>query len=195
MMITVYFVRHGETDWNAEARLQGQADKDLNDTGRAQASANGRTLGRLIGDGAAFDFVASPMRRTRETMELMRAAMGLDAGGYRTDSRLVEVNFGDWQGHTFAELEAVDPGCFARRQADKWGFEPPGAAAESYEALAARVKPWLDAVAQDTVCVTHGGVIRAIFALTGTLARSEAAILPVPQDRVLRLAGGTLEWI
>jgi probable phosphoglycerate mutase len=57
------------------------------------------------------------------------------------------------------------------------------------------VKPWLDAVAQDTVCVTHGGVIRAIFALTGTLARSEAAILPVPQDRVLRLAGGTLEWI
>jgi probable phosphoglycerate mutase len=107
----------------------------------------------------------------------------------------VEVNFGDWQGHTFAELEAVDPGCFARRQADKWGFVPPGAAAESYEALAARVKPWLDAVAQDTVCVTHGGVIRAIFALTGTLARSEAAILPVPQDRVLRLAGGTLEWI
>ena len=194
-MPTVYFVRHGETDWNAEARLQGQADKDLNDTGRAQASANGRALGRLIGAAAGFDFVASPMLRTRRTMELMRAAMGLDPEGYRTDARLVEVNFGDWQGHTFAELEKVDPGCFARRQVDKWGFVPPGAEAESYEALAARVRPWLEAVVRDTVCVTHGGVVRAVFALTGALSRNEAAILPVPQDRLLLLAGSVPEWV
>jgi len=191
---TVYFVRHGETDWNAEARLQGQADTDLNETGRAQASANGRALAELIGTAAPFDFVASPMRRTRETMELMRAAMGLDPAGYRTDPSLVEVNFGDWQGHTFAELETVDPGCFARRESDKWGFVPPGEGAESYAGLAARVRPWLDGVGRDTVCVTHGGVIRAVFALTGTLKPHEAAILPVPQDRLLRLAGDTLEW-
>jgi probable phosphoglycerate mutase len=120
--------------------------------------------------------------------------MGLDPAGYRTDPSLVEVNFGDWQGHTFAELETVDPGCFARRESDKWGFVPPGEGAESYAGLAARVRPWLDGVGRDTVCVTHGGVIRAVFALTGTLKPHEAAILPVPQDRLLRLAGGALEW-
>ena len=192
---TVYFVRHGETDWNAEARLQGQADTDLNEKGRAQASANGRALAALIPEPEAFDFVSSPMLRTRHTMERLRAAMGLDASGYRTDPRLVEVNFGDWQGHTFAELERVDPGCFARRQADKWGFVPPGEGAESYERLAARVRPWLDGVARDTVCVTHGGVLRAVFMLCGALTPGEAVMLPIPQDRILRLAGGVLEWI
>ena len=192
---TVYFVRHGETDWNAEARLQGQADTDLNDTGRAQASANGRLLARLIADPSTFDFVSSPMLRTRETMQRLRAAMGLNPSGYRTDPRLVEVNFGDWQGQTFAELEKVDPGCFARRQADKWAFVPPGNEAESYAGLAERVKPWLDGVAGDTVCVTHGGVLRAMFSLTGAMQPNEAVMLPIPQDRVLRLSGGTLEWL
>ena len=192
---TVYVVRHGETDWNAEARLQGQADTDLNRTGRAQATANGHALARLIPDPAAFDFVSSPMRRTRQTMERLRAAMGLDPSAYRTDSRLVEVDFGDWQGHTFAELEAVDPGCFARRQVDKWAFVPPGEGAESYAQLAGRVKPWLEAVSRDTVCVTHGGVMRAVFSLVGALAPNEAVMLPIPQDRILRLRQGMLEWI
>lgn len=192
---TVYFVRHGETDWNAEARLQGQADTDLNEKGRAQASANGRALARLIADPAAFDFVASPMLRTRDTMERLRAAMGLDPSAYRTDSRLVEVNFGDWQGHTFPELEAVDPGCFARRHADKWAFVPPGEGAESYAGLAARVRPWLEGVARDTVCVTHGGVLRAAFRLTGSLPPAECAALVIPQDRLLRLRNGRLEWL
>ena len=192
---TVYFIRHGQTDWNAENRLQGQADIDLNVTGRAQAWNNGLALGKLISDPGLFDFVASPMRRTRETMERLRAAMGVDPSVYRTDPRLVEINFGDWQSHTFAELETVDPGCFARREADKWGFTPPGEGAESYEDLVARVRPWLEAVDDNTVCITHGGVIRAIFLLTGTLKASEAAMLTVPQDRILRLQGGVLEWL
>ena len=192
---TVYFIRHGETDWNAEARLQGQADTDLNETGRAQASRNGQHLAELVADPAGFDFVSSPMRRTRETMERLRAAMGLDPAGYRTDARLVEVNFGDWQGHTFVELEAVDPGCFARRQADKWTFVPPGEGAESYDRLAARVRPWLEGVAGATVCVTHGGVMRAVFSLVGALEPNEAVMLPIPQDRILRLRQGALEWL
>lgn len=192
---TVYFIRHGQTDWNAENRLQGQADTDLNMTGRAQAWNNGLALGKLISDPGQFDFVASPMRRTRETMERLRAAMGVDPLVYRTDPGLIEINFGDWQNHTFAELEAVDPGCFARREADKWSFTPPGEGAESYVDLVARVRPWLDAVVGNTVCVTHGGVIRAIFLLKGRLKPSEAAMLAIPQDRILRLQDGALEWL
>ena len=101
----VYIVRHGQTAWNAEFRLQGQADTDLNALGREQATGNGRRLADLVGDPGEFDFVASPMRRTRETMERIRAAMKLDPLAYRTDIRLIEVNFGDWQSFTFAELE------------------------------------------------------------------------------------------
>ena len=75
----IYMIRHGQTDWNAEGRLQGQQNIDLNALGREQASRNGEDLLALIGDRVGdFAFVASPLARTRETMELLRAAMGLD---------------------------------------------------------------------------------------------------------------------
>jgi len=192
---TVYIVRHGLTDWNAEARLQGQAETDLNETGRAQATGNGRRLAGLIADPAAYDFVASPMRRTRRTMELLRAAMGLAPEGYRTEPRLIEVHFGDWQGFTLAEIEARRPGAIAGREADKWNFLPPGADAESYRILADRVRPWLEAVAQPTVCVTHGGIVRAVFNIVEGMPEARAAAMPVPQDRILELRDGRLRWL
>jgi broad specificity phosphatase PhoE len=192
---TVYFVRHGQTDWNAEGRLQGQADTDLNDTGRAQARRNGELLRGVVGESTAFDFVSSPLRRTREPMERIRVAMGLAPDDYRLDPRLVEVHFGDWQENTFAELESRDPGCFARREEDKWNFIPPGEGAESYAILTERIRPVLEEMARDTICVTHGGIIRSIFRLTDTLSPAECAALIVPQDRVLRLRDGRLEWL
>ena len=148
-----------------------------------------RRLRELIGDPAQFDFVASPMRRTRETMERVRIAMGLPPDGYRTDARLVEVHFGDWQGFTFAELEAIEPGCTAARSRDKWNFVPPGEGAESYEMLMERVRPWFEALDRPTVCVTHGGVIRAIFRMLTDTPSRQAARLEIFQDRVLRLRG------
>lgn len=191
----IYFVRHGETDWNVEGRLQGQADTDINARGRRQADRNGRRLAGLIGDGQGFDFVASPMRRTRETMERIRSAMGLDPTEYRTDPRLVEVSFGDWQGWTFAEIEARSPGSPKARRRDKWNFCPPGTNAESYEMLRRRVVPWLEEVSRETVCVTHGGIIRTIFRTVAGMPEADAAALSVPQDRVLKLEGKTLEWL
>lgn len=195
MSTLAYFIRHGQTDWNAELRFQGQVDVDINATGRAQARANGRLLAGLIANASAFDFVASPMRRTRETMEIVREAMGLPAEGYRTDARLMEVHFGDWQGLTAAEVDAARPDSIAARERDKWGFLPPGAEAESYERLAERVRPWLAELARPTVCVTHGGVVRALHLLMGAATREQAAALDVPQDRVLRLEGGRFDWL
>lgn len=195
MIPLIYFVRHGQTPWNAEQRLQGQADIDIDAVGREQADRNGRRLAELIANPEAFDFVASPMRRTRETMERVRAAMGLDPSVYRTDERLVEVNFGDWQGFTFAELEAHQPGVSGARQVDKWDFVPPGSDAESYEMLTRRIRPWLAEVARPTVCVTHGGVMRAIFRLVEELPKNKAAALEIPQDRVLKVENGRLNWL
>lgn len=191
----VYFVRHGETGWNAEQRLQGQADTDINSRGREQADRNGRRLAELIEHPADFDFIASPMRRTRETMERIRIAMGLEPTAYRTDARLMEVHFGDWQGHTFAELEARQKGSTAARSRDKWNFVPPGVHGESYQMLLERVRPWFEALERPTVCVTHGGVIRAIFRLVANTPPREAAALEISQDRVLKLEGGKLTWL
>ncbi|ESY78650.1 MAG: histidine phosphatase family protein [Mesorhizobium sp.] len=190
-----YIVRHGQTAWNAEFRLQGQADTDLNALGREQATGNGRRLAELVHDPENFDFVASPMKRTRETMERIRAAMQLDPDAYRIDPRLVEVNFGDWQGSTFAELETRYPGASRTRALDKWNFQPPGEGAESYRMLLERVKPWFDALNRQTVCVTHGGVMRTLFRLVLDMAEDEAANLEIPQDRVLKLEGKSMEWL
>ncbi|WP_309083637.1 histidine phosphatase family protein [Chelativorans sp.] len=195
MLPLLYIVRHGETDWNAQARLQGQADTDINERGRAQADRNGRRLAELLADPASFDFVASPLRRTCETMERVRVQLGLPATGYRTDPRLKEVHFGAWQGFTYAELEAREPGCTERRSRRKWHFLPPGGDAESYEVLAGRVRAWLDEIARPTVCVTHGGVIRTVFHWIGGAAPEEAAEMHIPQDRVLRVENGRLEWL
>jgi broad specificity phosphatase PhoE len=191
----VYFVRHGETDWNVEGRLQGQADTDINARGREQADRNGRVLARVIENPQDFDFVASPLRRTCETMERVRRAMGLDPDDYRTDPRLVEVHFGDWQGLTYREIEARAPGSTKARRRDKWNFRPPGPEGESYETLRLRVQPWLAGLIRPLVCVTHGGVIRVVFRTIGNVAEREAARLHVPQDRVLRLENSTLEWV
>ena len=191
----VYIVRHGQTQWNAEHRLQGQADTDLNALGREQATQNGHRLAELIHDAKDFDFVASPMRRTRETMERIRAAMGLDPLDYRTDARLIEVNFGDWQSYTFAELEAKSPGVTRSRALDKWNFQPPGDGAESYQTLLERAKPCFDAMRHRTICVTHGGVIRTLFRFVLGMAEDEASNLDIPQDRLLRLEGKSLEWL
>jgi probable phosphoglycerate mutase len=195
MFPLVYFIRHGQTDWNVEHRLQGQADIDLNAVGRSQAVRNGRKLAELIADPSEFDFVASPLRRTRETMQLVRAAIGLPPDDYRTDTRLIEVHFGDWQGHTLAELDRMSPGTTAARAIDKWNFVPPGEHGESYEMLYQRSISWFDGLKRPTVCVTHGGIFRVLFKIAGKKPKKEAAALDIAQDRVLRVEGDRLEWL
>lgn len=190
-----FFIRHGQTSWNAERRFQGQRDTPLNDLGRSQAHDNGLKLGGIIGDVSGYDFVASPLSRTRETMEILRRAMGLDPAGYRTDPILVEVHFGDWQGSTLSELEVSTGAAIRERDRDKWNYLPPGEGAESYAMLAERIRPWVEALAGPTVCVTHGGVIRSLFTLTGQMSGREASNMDIPQDRILRLRDGRVAWL
>lgn len=195
MSLPIYIARHGQTDWNAVARVQGQAEADLNEKGRRQAAVNGRTLARLIPDPSSFRFIASPMRRTRETMEIIRETMGLPRDGYELEPRIVEVHFGDWQGFTFAELEAAEPGSTAIRDLDKWNFVPPGEAAESYAVLAERIRPWFAELEGPAVIVTHGGVIRTLFHILNGMSGKEASMMDVAQDRVFEVRGGRIEWV
>ena len=192
----IYLTRHGQTDWNAARRFQGQRDIPLNDVGRAQARANGDTLRGLIGAAQGFDFVCSPLARTRETMEIARGAMGLDPALYRTDDRLKELSFGAWEGMTMPEIEAAtERDVFDARERDKWNFRPPGERVESYADLAERIRPWLESVERPTVAIIHGGVVRTLFRLVGGMSEDEAAHAPDPQDRVLRIRGNTIGWV
>src|SRR5215470_18336544 len=115
--LKLYFVRHGETDWNRDQRYQGQRDIPLNPTGRSQAIANGRMLAGVLGDKAGtFDYIASPLTRARETMELMRRELGLPQCDYRTDDRLREIHFGHWEGELWHQLPTTDPEGYAARE-------------------------------------------------------------------------------
>ena len=105
-------------------------------------------------------------------MERVRAAMGLPPDGYRTDPRLIEVHFGDWQGFTFAELEARTARLDGGAPLDKWNFVPPGAARRELRDAARRAsRRGSSELRRPTVCVTHGGVIRVLFRLVGRHAR------------------------
>lgn len=192
------FVRHGQTAYNAEYRLQGQRDIRLDARGREQSSALGRTLRARIGDeidrlDAGGSFVASPLQRTRETMEVVRGAMGLAPDAYGLEPRLMEIGFGDWEGLTWPEVRARDPGGMAARHADKWDFTPPGG--ESYATLAIRVSAWLEALTGDAFVVSHGGVARALMTLIGGVPDGVAVDAPIVQGRAIVFEEGGFAWI
>ncbi len=193
MLPPLVFLRHGQTSWNAEGRLQGQRDIPLNDIGRGQAKRNGEAIIAAMPHVADYDFVASPLVRARETMEIARLAMGLDPTTYHLDDRLKELSFGDWEGFTGAELGTQDKALLATREDDKWAFVPPGG--ESYAVLLVRVREWLDTLTRPTFVVAHGGVGRVIRADILGVDPLTAVSDDFPQDRLLVIESGEGRWL
>ena len=190
--VTLVLARHGETDWNVERRLQGQQNIPLNANGRRQARRNGQAL-RSVEGIESFEFLASPLDRAIETMRIMRAELGLDPGGFRSDPGLIEITFGAWEGFTLEELSVDQAENVRRRQADKWGYVPPGG--ESYEMLTERMTTWLQGVTRDTVAVSHGAVARVLQGILFGTPHTEVPVLPSPQDTVLVYREGKAKWI
>jgi broad specificity phosphatase PhoE len=193
-MPVLYYVRHGETDFNAEARLQGRRDIELNARGRQQALDCGELLAELFARdrhrAEDLDYVASPLKRARETMEVLRATLGLDPPSYDIDDRLMEIAYGEWEGLTLPEIDARRPGLLAERERDKWDFAPPGG--ESYRNLTSRIEAWYKEMMHDTVVAGHGGGVRALMAMFGVLPRDEAAHAPIAQGVVYVFADGAM---
>lgn len=188
----VYFVRHGETDWNAEARLQGERDVPLNMVGRRQAKEVGHHLRKLRADFDVLDYVSSPLTRTRETMGLLRETLGLPDEGVRFDDRLREIAFGNWEGKTWPEIRASDAALVRERDADRWNFTPPQG--ESYAGAAARVKQFLDTLERDAVIVAHGGIARVMLVLLAGHSGQSVVQLPIWQGRVLVFTDDRHRW-
>jgi broad specificity phosphatase PhoE len=190
-----YFVRHGETDWNAERRLQGQLDIALNDVGRRQSAQCGSTLRGLIAARrkapADFAFISSPLSRARETIEILRSGLDLPRDGYAIEPRLAELSFGRWEGLTYAEVRALDSAVLAVRERDKWNFTTPDG--ESYAQLLARVRAWHAGVTGDIIVAAHGGVARALMVLFGVRTPQDAPRGDVEQGVVYEFGPGVMK--
>jgi broad specificity phosphatase PhoE len=191
--VTLYLIRHGETDWNRAQRYQGQRDIPLNDTGRAQARRNGAVLKTLLPQIAAFDFVSSPLSRAVETTTLVREAMGLPTSEFRIDSQLLELNYGHWEGMLASELPALDPEGAAAKGRDPFAWRPNRG--ESYADLMQRVSLWLASITRNTVAITHGGVSRVARGAVLGLDTRDVPALDVPQDKILLLRDADMSWI
>jgi broad specificity phosphatase PhoE len=193
-MALFYFVRHGETAWNAERRLQGQLDIPLNERGRRQSTQCGDILRGLLAVGgktpADFAFIASPLSRARETMEIVRGGLGLPGEGYATDPRLAELSFGRWEGLTYQEVRALDRSVLAVRERDKWNFAPPDG--ESYAQLLVRVRAWHAGLSGDVIVAAHGGVARVLSVLFGARPPREATEGDIVQGVVYAFAAGAM---
>ena len=177
----IYFVRHGETDWNAERRMQGQRESDLTERGRRQAEQNAEAVARL-GVDAVY---ASPLRRARHSAEALARRTGLAVA---FDDRLKEWDAGDWSGFLYDEVKAKWPEEWAAWRADMWRYRPPSC--ENFEDLVIRGGAFLDDVlstdAEKTAIVSHGFIGRAMMCVLGRLPPADALRLRTANDVFFR---------
>ncbi|MBT6531573.1 MAG: histidine phosphatase family protein, partial [Marinovum sp.] len=113
----VYFLRHGQTEWNLQGRFQGQKDSPLTALGRVQAEDQGRLLRALIADWRAVDVWVSPLGRTRKTAEIaLRNVPAMP----EIVPELAEINVGGWQGLRRAEIEKLEPRLATGSQSERF---------------------------------------------------------------------------
>jgi glucosyl-3-phosphoglycerate phosphatase len=180
---TWYLVRHGETEWNAARRMQGQLDSPLTPQGREHAKTTARLLARL-----GVDVVhASPLGRVRETLAFLAGEVALEPA---FDDRLKEWSSGDWSGEYYADLRQKWPREFAAWEADRYNYRPPGA--ENFQDLAGRARAFLDDAAGTTgqriAVVAHGFLNRALVAGLLSLAPAETLRIRQRNDVIIRVA-------
>ncbi|MEK7687586.1 MAG: histidine phosphatase family protein [Pseudomonadota bacterium] len=197
LVVPLYMLRHGETAWNTERRMQGTRNSDLTERGRSQAIAMGRALKiELAREPGPTIFLRSPLGRTRETSEIVGRELGLDPAQWRDDPRLAELSYGEWEGFTWAEIEATRPNALAQWRADPHGFMPP--CGESHFGLRRRSTAVLaDVVASRTrtVVVSHGVSGAVVRGLNLGLDARAMFVLEKPQDAFFRLLAGREERI
>ncbi|MCW2556384.1 MAG: fructose-2,6-bisphosphatase [Mycobacterium sp.] len=181
-------LRHGQTEYNAGSRMQGQLDTDLSDLGRMQAVAAAEVLAKR----QPLLIVSSDLRRALDTALALGEPSGLPVS---VDTRLRETHLGDWQGMTHLEVDAIAPGArLAWRDDARWA--PHGG--ESRIDVAERSLPvvadlvagqaeWgVDEADRPVVLVAHGGLIAALT----------AALLRLPVDNWPILGGmGNASWV
>ncbi|MCX5823535.1 MAG: histidine phosphatase family protein [Deltaproteobacteria bacterium] len=157
MVQRLILIRHGDLGDRYRGRYIGRTDAPLSAEGRRQAFALAGSLARLNGS----HFLASPLRRTRETAEI---ALGVDSG-LEIDANLREIDFGRWEGMSFAEIAAADPAAVERWAALDGDFTfPDGEGIRAFRERIGAAAEWIATIPAGTVVLfAHGGVIRFLI--------------------------------
>jgi probable phosphoglycerate mutase len=171
----LYILRHGQTEWNAERRIQGALDSPLTALGCEQAARQGEILARTEIGAATHDFHVSPQGRAQQTAGLALAPLDIAPV---TDMRLREISLGAWDGLTHAEIEVRNPGAIRDDHPFLWQDGAPGG--EGFEAFDRRLRAYLADLTGPTVIIAHGMV--SLF-LRG-------AVLGLDLDGITGLPGG-----
>jgi broad specificity phosphatase PhoE len=191
-MPVIYLVRHGQTEGNANHRLQGcRADTPLTTFGQEQARYVGEILKRLLTGPKTPRVVSSPLGRAVATTALILETLGLPPTAYEMDDRLREIDYGAWTGLTEAEVRQKYQPQWEARVADPWNIPPSNG--ESYAEVGARAIQWLRSQEADVIAVAHGVVGRVLRGMVLGLDGPAIRALPEPQDCVFRISGETVE--
>lgn len=174
-MTQLILVRHGETLWNREKRMQGQTDTVLSDTGRRQAAALGVRLSTMT----FAALYSSDLLRAWDTAQAIAAQTGRTIGA---DSRLRERRFGIFEGLTHGEIAERYPHELARFQSRDPDYVVPGG--ESAHTFHGRCLPCLQEIAErhrgeEVVVVTHGLVLDALYRAAHGMALGEPRTVPL----------------
>lgn len=153
----IWFLRHGETEWNAEGRVQGQTEFVLSPRGHAHARQQAALMAPILAmDPPCF---VSPLKRTRQTADI-----ALGGRSYATDDRLKEIFAGDWEGHLREDLfKRLPEGITPESPPMEFYCAAPGG--EGFDTFQARVREFVQTLTKPTVVVAHG--------LSGQLLRAE----------------------
>lgn len=182
-MKEIYFVRHGQTEWNAIARMQGQWNSDLSELGREHAKTNASLL---EGKGIERLYV-SPLDRTRQTAEIINEVLQLPV---EFDDRIMEWDCGDWSGYLYAEVQQKWAEEWAAWEADRFNYRGPNC--ENYPDMFARARPFLDeliaAPEQAVAVVSHGMIGKVMVASLLELGEQETLSIYQPNDVVVHVA-------
>ena len=195
-MQEIYLLRHGETVWNRQRRMQGHLNSPLTSRGVDQARAYGRTLREVLDDPAGFELWSSPLGRAWQTAVLVAEEIGRDPGEIGREDRLREMTWGAWDGMTAAEIEARDPELWQARIDDRFNVPPPGGG-ETQADIIHRAARWLDGVPKTArmIVVAHGAFNRALLCAYLGEPRERMLELEEPQDAFFRLTGGVAQRI
>ncbi|MCX7796625.1 MAG: alpha-ribazole phosphatase [bacterium] len=167
--MSIYIIRHGETDWNREGIYQGQTDIPLNENGRETAKRLGIALSKI----RFVSIYSSDLLRARETAEIINSFLNVPL--YCVID-LRELDFGEWTGISIWEMSRKDPELFKKWQEDPWNVSPPGG--ETFRDLTERVMRFLESISkkykgENVLVVSHAGPIKAmIFGLLSATGRA-----------------------
>ncbi len=181
-MVRLGLIRHGHTPWNRAGRIQGRTDIALDNDAREDLARL-----RLPSSWSTSHLVASPLSRARETAELI--------SGGKTPTlvpKLIEMDWGDWEGLKGAELRADPESAYCDIEDWGLGFCPPGG--ESVETVMERACVWAQTLTEDTLAVCHIGVMRVLLARATGWSFKGPAPFQIKRNRIFIIEIDGLNW-